>query len=180
MAIDKIQSESINLADNFAFTGTVSGAGEANKPYFHAALENAQTVSDNVMTKVQCNLEAFDSANAYDNSTNYRFTPQTAGKYFVYGQVRADAASNLFKIQLNLKVNGNNITSGTYGYIGQSSFDVRNNTTSDPSTNSYGIITLNGSSDYLELHAQVDMDGGTPTLKSGQTNYFGAFLLSTT
>jgi hypothetical protein len=27
VAIDKIQSESINLADNFAFTGTVSGAG---------------------------------------------------------------------------------------------------------------------------------------------------------
>ena len=27
MAIDKIQSESINLTDNFAFTGTVSGAG---------------------------------------------------------------------------------------------------------------------------------------------------------
>ena len=29
MAIDKIQAESINLADTFAFTGTVSGAGEA-------------------------------------------------------------------------------------------------------------------------------------------------------
>ena len=28
MAIDKIQSESINLADNFAFSGTVTGAGE--------------------------------------------------------------------------------------------------------------------------------------------------------
>ena len=28
MAIDKIQAESINLADTFAFTGTVSGAGE--------------------------------------------------------------------------------------------------------------------------------------------------------
>jgi hypothetical protein len=27
MAIDKIQSESINLADTFAFTGTVTGAG---------------------------------------------------------------------------------------------------------------------------------------------------------
>ena len=27
MAIDKIQSESINLADNFAFSGTVTGAG---------------------------------------------------------------------------------------------------------------------------------------------------------
>ena len=28
MALSKIQSESLNLADNFAFTGTVSGAGE--------------------------------------------------------------------------------------------------------------------------------------------------------
>jgi hypothetical protein len=36
MAIDKIQSESINLADNFAFTGTVTGAGGANTPAFHA------------------------------------------------------------------------------------------------------------------------------------------------
>ena len=27
MAIDKIQSESINLADNFAFTGTITGVG---------------------------------------------------------------------------------------------------------------------------------------------------------
>ena len=180
MAIDKIQSESINLADNFAFTGTVTGAGESNIPYFHAALENDQTVSDNVSTKVQCNLEAFDSANAYDNSTNYRFTPQTAGKYFVYGQVRANAAGNLFKIQLNLKVNGSNITSGTYGYIGQSSFDVRNNATSDPSTTSCGIITLNGSSDYLELFAQVDMNGSTPLVMGSKSSYFGAYLLSST
>ena len=28
MALSKIQSESVNLADNFAFTGTVTGAGE--------------------------------------------------------------------------------------------------------------------------------------------------------
>ena len=28
MAISKIQSESMNLADTFAFTGTVSGAGK--------------------------------------------------------------------------------------------------------------------------------------------------------
>ena len=30
MALSKIQSESINLADNFAFTGTVTGAGDTN------------------------------------------------------------------------------------------------------------------------------------------------------
>ena len=36
MAISKIQSESLNLADTFAFTGTVTGAGESNAPYFQA------------------------------------------------------------------------------------------------------------------------------------------------
>tara|TARA_R100000388_G_C7156532_1_gene117084 strand:+ start:40 stop:612 length:573 start_codon:yes stop_codon:yes gene_type:complete len=190
MAIDKITSAGIttdavgptqlNEAANYAFTGTVTGAGESNIPYFHAALENDQTVSDNTMTKVQCNLEAFDSANAYDNSTNYRFTPQTAGKYFVYGQVRANGSSNIYKIQLNLKVNGNNITAGTYGYIGQSSFDVRGNTASDPSVTSCGIITLNGSSDYLELFAQVDVSSGTPYVFGSKSSYFGAYFLSST
>ena len=42
MAIDKIQSESINLADNFAFTGTVTGAGESNTPSFYATGDGQQ------------------------------------------------------------------------------------------------------------------------------------------
>jgi hypothetical protein len=32
MAITKIQSESLNLSDNYDFTGTVTGAGEINTP----------------------------------------------------------------------------------------------------------------------------------------------------
>ena len=34
MAITKIQSESLNLADTYAFTGTVTGAGGVNTPAF--------------------------------------------------------------------------------------------------------------------------------------------------
>ena len=87
MAIDKIQSESINLADNFAFTGTVSGAGQNNAPYFHARLGSDQSVGyTGNTTKIALNTEILDSASAYDTST-YRFTPQTAGKYFFYGQI---------------------------------------------------------------------------------------------
>ncbi len=44
MAIDKIQSESINLADNFAFTGTVTGAGGlSNASYWQCTGD--QTIS---------------------------------------------------------------------------------------------------------------------------------------
>ena len=36
MAITKLQAEALNLADTYAFTGTVTGAGENNSPNFHA------------------------------------------------------------------------------------------------------------------------------------------------
>ena len=44
MAITKIQSESLNLADTYDFTGTVTGAGGTNTPAFHAFLSSTQSV----------------------------------------------------------------------------------------------------------------------------------------
>ena len=52
-------------------------------PAFEAYLSSSQSVSDNVQTKVQIDTKVFDTNNAYDNSTNYRFTPGVAGKYFL-------------------------------------------------------------------------------------------------
>jgi len=53
MAIDKIQSESINLADNFAFTGTVSGAGGitlADQWHITASIDAGNSNTDTVIT----------------------------------------------------------------------------------------------------------------------------------
>ena len=82
MAITKLQAESLNLADDFTFTGTVAGAGGNNKPAFQATMSADQTLSDNTLTKIQFNQETFDTDGCYDPTTNYRFTPTTAGKYF--------------------------------------------------------------------------------------------------
>jgi len=92
MAIDKIQSESINLADNFAFTGTVSGTG-ANTPAFEAVAASTQSgIGSNVATKMAMSSEIYDTNSKYDTS-NYRFTPTIAGKYFVYGQIYMESSS---------------------------------------------------------------------------------------
>jgi len=40
MAITKIQSESLNLSDNYDFTGTVTGAGGVNTPAFRGYLSS--------------------------------------------------------------------------------------------------------------------------------------------
>ena len=86
MALSKIQSESINLADTFAFTGTVTGAGGVNTPAFQGYYSSSyQTVSDNTDTKLTIDTEQFDTDGAFDTSTS-RFTVPSgkAGTYFFY------------------------------------------------------------------------------------------------
>jgi len=80
MAIDKIQSESINLADNFAFTGTVTGAGGTNTPSFHIRKSSNQTgLSSGGWTKITFDDEVFDTDNAFASD---KFTAPSDGKYF--------------------------------------------------------------------------------------------------
>jgi hypothetical protein len=85
MAITKIQSESLNLADNYDFTGTVTGAGEANTPAWNAYRTTGQTSVGDAFTKIIFNAEALDTDNAFDTS-NGRFTVPAGkgGDYYVY------------------------------------------------------------------------------------------------
>jgi hypothetical protein len=171
MALSKIQSESINLADNFAFTGTVTGAGGANTPAFEASVSSTQSLTNDTNTKAQCATEVFDTDSCYDNSTNYRFTPTTAGKYFVYGAVRGGPNSGLSaceKVTVNIYKNGSK-------YDGKDQrIDFRNNNGSAATTFIGTTIIMNGSSDYLELYGNVDVSSGTAIFYQGST-YFGAY-----
>jgi hypothetical protein len=71
MAIDKIQSESINLADTFAFTGTVTGAGGVNTPSFEARLASNMTgLFAGTNTLVTLDTEKFDIGSCFNNTTS--------------------------------------------------------------------------------------------------------------
>ena len=65
MAIDKIQSESINLADNFAFTGTVTGAGGVNTPNFKVSNSGNTSCANGTFVKLSADTETFDSDCAF-------------------------------------------------------------------------------------------------------------------
>ena len=84
MALSKIQAESMNLADTFAFTGTVSGASVAGSNAF-AARNNATVWSSaSSGNLIQFNDDSggdcFDTDNCYDTST-YKFTAPADGVY---------------------------------------------------------------------------------------------------
>jgi len=81
MAIDKIQSESINLADTFAFTGTVTGAGESNTPAFAVYNTSSQSIPNTTYTKLSFNSEFYDTDNAFA-SNKFTVPSGQGGKYF--------------------------------------------------------------------------------------------------
>ena len=84
--------------DTTNIIGTLQKDGVAvtNTPSFMAYLSAIQNVDDNTVTKVQCDTEHFDTAGAYDNSTNYRFTVPSGqgGKYAVYASLQTRPVNN--------------------------------------------------------------------------------------
>ena len=90
MALSKIQSESINLADTFAFTGTVSGAGGDNTPVFSGRKASAQTLTRGAFVKITgFTTDEVDTDNAFDGTT-FTVPSGKAGTYFLTFQLYGD------------------------------------------------------------------------------------------
>ena len=149
-----------------------SAVGGANTPAFEAQRpQSAQVVSNNTDTKVEFSTENFDTDNCYDNSTNYRFTPNVAGKYFVYARIMGRAATNgnLVYVEISLKKNGTK--------VGSSRFDNGSNYVNNKTPVINQIVDMNGSSDYVECFGEVSVASGTAQFynDSAERTIFGAY-----
>ena len=83
MAISKIISESLDLTDDYAFTGTITGAGGVNTPAFFARNTSNQTFSSGTTTQISFPNEVFDTDNAFA-SNGFTVPAGQGGKYFFY------------------------------------------------------------------------------------------------
>jgi hypothetical protein len=164
-------------ADTFLKTdgsGNLSfaSAGGTNTPAFEASLSSNQAFSSGTAVKVQFSSETFDSDNCYDNSTNYRFTPTTAGKYFVYATIYAyQDTNNTNQVSVvYIYKNGSRQQSNRL-YFPQNPAQAMYVTIS-------GIYDMNGSSDYLEIYGESTGDAGDfIVVNSNKNNLFGAYKL---
>ena len=171
MAITKIQSESLNLADTYDFTGNVTGAGGNMKPAFASSISGVQSVSNATETKAQFNTEIYDTDNCYDNSTNYRFTPTTAGKYFVYATltVYSGAYSAYQNGICYIKKNGST-------NIAVSNMDVRNaNNARWFACPAHTTVDMNGTTDYLEVYGRAGSSSSPSFYGDNHFSTFGAY-----
>jgi hypothetical protein len=124
-------------------TGTVMVSG--NMPAFSAYLNTNQGITTGTATKVTLNAKVFDTANCFDSTTNYRFTPNVAGYYQINAMLAANGTT-ITAIVTDIRKNGstytNNVLQGTFSPT--SCLAVSD------------LIYMNGSTDYLELYGQVN------------------------
>ena len=173
MALTKIESEGLLLSDNFAFTGTVTGAGGANTPSFFAYLNSDQgSVSDNTITKVNIDTEVYDTASAFASN---KFTPGVAGKYYIFGQVNIDSTNtHSYDKEVYIYKNGSAVAdhelATDLALAGNSHYHV-----------SISAIVEANTTDYFELYALDNNQGNhAATFRGGQRNtYFGAYKIIT-
>jgi hypothetical protein len=151
-------------ADSAEATGLkwAAAGGGSSGPTFRAYRGSSdQSFSQGVLTKIQYNTEDWDTASAYDSTTNYRFTPTTAGYYSFNLNVYLQAAA-AGDCQIMIRKNGSNNSSAYFGSVP---------TNWPPAVN--GLVYLDGSSDYIE--GFIYFGNGSPVVLNSQINsYFSA------
>ena len=132
-------------------TGTMMVSG--NMPAFSAYANAGQTVSAGTFTKVAINTEYFDTANCFDSTTNYRFTPNVAGYYQVNATV-SFGTTGAGEIIAAIYKNGSIYSRGTDANMVIGTFG-------DSLITYNELIYFNGSTDYIELYGLVSANPRT-------------------
>ena len=94
-----------------------SGVLPTNTPAFYAYLGSNQTgLSDNTAVKITIDTEVLDTDNCFASN---KFTPTTAGKYFLYASVNLDAvnANNWRNGKVYIYKNGSSIIYGDFNLV---------------------------------------------------------------
>ncbi len=166
----------VGTITNSAGSGNITiGSGvtlQSNVPAFEAYLSADQSISDATWTKANINTEVFDTDNAYDNSTNYRFTVPSgaAGKYNIYAilNLETDGGHELDLAQSAIYKNGS--------IYRTERLNPSNSSVLAASVPVYATMDL-AVADYIEIYAYVDRtSGGTIYIKeTNKGSFFGAY-----
>jgi hypothetical protein len=125
-----------------------------NAPAFLAQKTASQSIPDNVLTKIQFETEVYDTANNYDNATNYRFTPTVAGKYLITANMAYNEGNSIYGVSdatIHLFKNG-----GGYAHSHIECDSALTNLTASMCPLCV-IVDANGSTDFFEIYGLINV-----------------------
>lgn len=136
-----------------------AASGNTNPAFTAYRATSNQTFTSAVNTKVAYNAEEFDTNSNFDPTTNYRFTPTTAGYYLISASMTY--GGTLTRVQMKLYKNGSNYSRWT-DTNGSDNTGIYNGTS---------LVYANGSTDYFEVYCEFT--GTSPVIFAGlEYNYF--------
>jgi len=180
-APDTSSSRTITLPDA---TGTLlnsDGDGSSltgiagNTPCFQATNSADQTgLADNTWTKVEFDTEAFSIGGTYDDTTNYRWTPGVAGKYYIAFHVSGlSTDTSAHKETLWIIYKNGVAVDETKGYLNQMvNYGMGGNLTA------HAIIDLDAD-DYVEAYAKNNTNATTWNITGDTGAFWGYRLIGT-
>ena len=154
------------LTSSGANTVATFEAPAAGRPYYSVTMGN-QNVSDAVDTKLNMNNVTNDSDGRYNSSSTYRFTPNKAGRYFIEANIQfsPQGADRFHSCLVYIYKNGSS-------YISISEDDFNNYMSYSKGMSMSGIVPMNGSSDYIEIYANLNVTTGSPQISGSVLGFF--------
>lgn len=142
-------------------------SGGSNTPFFLANLSSNQSVTSNAITKINFNNEIADPSGVYDHTSNFRFTPASAGYYMVninllYTPIGQDLHGAVVKLYFN----------GAYEALGGGVFENYDiNAGSEQSLRINQLVYFDAN-DYAEVYARFSFHPATSScnVQSGTGN----------
>lgn len=135
----------ITPTGNATLTGNLNAAGNY---YVKLARTSNQTINNGSDTLI--GFSAISDGNSWFNSGNNRITPTVAGNYCINAMVKWEAGAATNTVQSNIQIRRNGTT------VALSVCGVQTHTYT---MNVSAIVTMNGSTDYIEFTAYT----GNPT-----------------
>ena len=135
-------------------------------PAFNAYQSSGHNVTNTTWTKIQLQTENFDTANCFDNTTNYRFTPNVAGYYQITVSC-VFAATSSVPMAVSIYKNGTQATLSS-AYSG---------TASSITINGASLMYMNGTTDYIEVYAYQGSAGSLNVGSDSTLRPFSAVLV---
>jgi hypothetical protein len=152
-------------------TQAMLGTGvTGNGPAFSAYASVGQTLTSGVFTKVQLNTKEFDTASCFDNTTNYRFTPNVAGYYMFSWCCGGKGATTMTGSSSYLYKNNAGIK---YGAQLQLTFAVN----AFQMNSGSALVYMNGTTDQVELWVYITGSGTITTITGSDAAFLSGALV---
>ncbi len=170
MAITRLNNNSIS-----SVTALPSAVAVDSKPAFFAYKGDGTNQTISSANTLQLSRIYGESIDTNSNFASNRFTPTTAGKYFIFANIALDASSSNFESGfVSIYKNGSQL------------YEVTNQQTNNNANHINIFIQIiedaNGSSDYFEVFAKCTDSSGSPAINAGggaRRTTFGAYKLIT-